>query len=217
MTRKLTPIKHGTYAGYSAHRRRGEEPCAACKEAKCLHQRAYYQKIASGEHTPANCSHPPCGTRAGYLSHRRRNESPCDLCRAANAAHSRTYRHDHPEVMKRQIVRQMLEEKTPGTPRYFRKRARGLRQRAAVRGSDVSYGVTRRGLQGKLELWGYRCWMCGVELEIATVTWDHVKPLSKGGVDILANIRPACRSCNCRKQAKWPISEFEELLCRKAK
>ncbi|WNM69974.1 hypothetical protein SEA_GUYFAGIERI_71 [Rhodococcus phage GuyFagieri] len=29
--RVLRPINHGTEAGYSAHRRRGEEACAACK------------------------------------------------------------------------------------------------------------------------------------------------------------------------------------------
>lgn len=27
----LQPIRHGTQAGYQAHRRRGEDPCAACK------------------------------------------------------------------------------------------------------------------------------------------------------------------------------------------
>jgi 5-methylcytosine-specific restriction endonuclease McrA len=32
---------------------------------------------------------------------------------------------------------------------------------------------------------------------------DHVKPLSKGGQNLLANLRPACISCNARKGGKW--------------
>jgi hypothetical protein len=31
---RFGPIPHGTEPGYSAHRRRGEEACAACKKAK---------------------------------------------------------------------------------------------------------------------------------------------------------------------------------------
>lgn len=32
-------IKHGTYGGYSAHRRRGETACAPCLEARAIHAR----------------------------------------------------------------------------------------------------------------------------------------------------------------------------------
>ncbi len=34
---------------------------------------------------------------------------------------------------------------------------------------------------------------------------DHVKPISKGGPNMLANLRPACRHCNVRKGNKWPF------------
>lgn len=43
------------------------------------------------------------------------------------------------------------------------------------------------------------CWMCGGEWN----TVDHVKPTVKGGPHILANLRPACRSCNSSKNATW--------------
>lgn len=214
---KQVTARCGTTSGAAVHRRRGEDVCEACKAAERAYKREYNRKIASGEHLPDECAHAPCGTSAGYQRHRRRNEPPCDLCRAANTELKRQYWHDHPEFVERQVARQALEARTPGTPAYIRKRARILRRGAAARGAETSYGVTRRGLQGKLELWGCRCWMCGVELEIATVTWDHVKPLSKGGVDILANIRPACRSCNSRKGAKWPLATFKELLCQTTK
>lgn len=38
-TRRLNPIKHGTNSGWVAHRRRGEEPCEACVEARRIEQR----------------------------------------------------------------------------------------------------------------------------------------------------------------------------------
>ena len=40
-----------------------------------------------------------------------------------------------------------------------------------------------------------RCWMCGEP----AVEWDHVRPLTKGGVHTLRNLRPACRPCNASK------------------
>jgi 5-methylcytosine-specific restriction endonuclease McrA len=45
------------------------------------------------------------------------------------------------------------------------------------------------------------CWMCGGDAD----TVDHVKPLSKGGAHILANLRSACQSCNSSKGATWPF------------
>jgi 5-methylcytosine-specific restriction endonuclease McrA len=32
---------------------------------------------------------------------------------------------------------------------------------------------------------------------------DHVKPIAKGGLNVLSNMRPACGSCNSAKRAKW--------------
>lgn len=45
------------------------------------------------------------------------------------------------------------------------------------------------------------CWMCGGPKE----TVDHVKPVVAGGPHILANLRPACRSCNSSKRDTWPF------------
>jgi 5-methylcytosine-specific restriction endonuclease McrA len=48
------------------------------------------------------------------------------------------------------------------------------------------------------------CWMCGGPFEDV----DHVKPLSKGGLHCLANLRPACKRCNQRKANRWPLEEI---------
>lgn len=228
MGRKRGPIKHGTYAGASTHRDRGIPLCEPCKEAEREHAREYQRKIAAGEHKPAKRKPVECGTRPGYFRHRRRKEEACKPCRDANAAAMREYRKENPdyvkwsrqndkeyskrpEVRKKRYARQAEEERTPGTPRYFRKRARNLRKYAERKGVDVSHGVSRAGLAGKFELWGGRCWLCKVELDVTTLTWDHVRPLSKGGIDTLSNLRPCCMSCNSKKGNKWPLSEVNSV------
>ena len=56
-------------------------------------------------------------------------------------------------------------------------------------------------LEAKLAYWGGKCWMCGDPFE----HWDHVKPIAKGGLHILSNLRPACARCNHKKSSKWPL------------
>lgn len=54
-------------------------------------------------------------------------------------------------------------------------------------------------LAARMEAFGGLCWMCGDD----GPTMDHVKPLILGGPHILANIRPACQSCNSSKGSRW--------------
>lgn len=49
------------------------------------------------------------------------------------------------------------------------------------------------------------CWMCGGPADQV----DHVKPVSKGGGHMLANLRPACRSCNSSKKDRWPLDDID--------
>lgn len=41
------PINHGTYGGYVAHKRRGEDPCASCREGYRQYQRDKRAKDAA--------------------------------------------------------------------------------------------------------------------------------------------------------------------------
>jgi 5-methylcytosine-specific restriction endonuclease McrA len=63
---------------------------------------------------------------------------------------------------------------------------------------------TKDELSSKFEYWGNRCWICG---QAQGLEADHVKPISKGGIDALCNLRPACRQCNASKGAAWPLGE----------
>jgi 5-methylcytosine-specific restriction endonuclease McrA len=77
--------------------------------------------------------------------------------------------------------------------------ARNARRRALKRGATV-IRFTAEQLKQRLSMYP-GCWMCGGPKEDV----DHVKPLTKGGPHMLANLRPACRVCNNDKRNKWPL------------
>lgn len=61
---------------------------------------------------------------------------------------------------------------------------------------------------------GWNCHVCGEETIPAPVPWeyhprvasvDHIIPISKGGPDILANVKVACHLCNARRSATVTI------------
>jgi 5-methylcytosine-specific restriction endonuclease McrA len=61
-------------------------------------------------------------------------------------------------------------------------------------------GIRRSQIEAKVAYWGGRCWICRGEWQEI----DHVKPVSKGGANLLCNMRPICVRCNSRKRAQWP-------------
>lgn len=77
-------------------------------------------------------------------------------------------------------------------------RRSGMERRAREHGCAVGV-VTDELIEARVAFYGGRCWMCGAPWEHL----DHVKPLSKGGAHIPANLRPACASCNLSKHEKW--------------
>lgn len=82
------------------------------------------------------------------------------------------------------------------------KRAFHEQKRQAVkRGGRVVVRITRAQLAARMSYFGNKCWMCSGPFEHV----DHVKPISRGGLHVLSNLRPACASCNISKGAKWPV------------
>lgn len=47
--------------------------------------------------------------------------------------------------------------------------------------------------------YNHKCVRCGLEKEL---TIDHIKPLSKGGLNKIENIQPLCMDCNVWKHTK---------------
>lgn len=59
-------------------------------------------------------------------------------------------------------------------------------------------------------MFGFKCWMCGAPYDHV----DHVKPISRGGSNLLCNLRPACARCNRSKSNKWPFAIADAIWLR---
>jgi 5-methylcytosine-specific restriction endonuclease McrA len=90
-----------------------------------------------------------------------------------------------------------------------RKAQRKYERAHGERKIDLRIPYTDEQLAAKYALWGNRCWICGCTDK--PLTRDHVKPVSKGGADMLSNIRPACQSCNSKKHNQWPVRYTKAL------
>lgn len=83
----------GSKAGYTAHWRRGENSCEACRVANTSAVQAHRER----KRAPTPDSR--CGTEAGPRAHRRRGESTCEACRAAYADGQRA-RREHERALR---------------------------------------------------------------------------------------------------------------------
>lgn len=81
------------------------------------------------------------------------------------------------------------------------------RRRARKAGAVGADYTTAAMIQARHDFWGNRCYICGDPVEHT----DHVKPLAKGGAHLPCNMRPICKSCNSRKQDKWPYAPAMRL------
>jgi 5-methylcytosine-specific restriction endonuclease McrA len=121
------------------------------------------------------------------------------------------YRRDHPEEIR--TARQLYKQLFPERVKEQQQATRAKNPEAYRRGYAIQRHK-RRGapghcsseqLQARIDFFGGLCWMCGAEWEHI----DHVKPLSKGGSNWPANLRPACGPCNLRKSNQWPYDPCE--------
>jgi len=82
-----------------------------------------------------------------------------------------------------------------------------LDSRIARGGGRVVGDVNPESLQQLRTRYGNACFICGVSFDLTPLHWDHFQPVSKGGDHSIDNLRPACRPCNNRKQARWPFTD----------
>lgn len=83
------------------------------------------------------------------------------------------------------------------------------RRRARIKQLTVAE-FTQEQLDQRMAYYGNQCYLRLPE--VCTGAFDdveHVKPVSKGGAHMLANLRPACDPCNTRKHNKWPFNPEE--------
>lgn len=119
---------------------------------------------------------------------------------------SREWLTRHPDLAAERARR--WREENPEPYRLTRRNAR-MRRRALEKAAET-VAFSMQQLRGRIAYYGGKCWICrSADYEQI----DHVKPLSKGGAHILANLRPACRSCNRAKAARWlGTDRIQELI-----
>lgn len=176
---------HGTLSGYTNKKCR----CNLCTEAMLNYNRNY---------RAANKEKLNDQQRARYAA------DPDRMC-----AYQKVHREKYPEKTRARVDRYQASNKD-----LIREREKSYRKnnaakiliknarRRAILADVPTVPFTAEQLDQKWSYYGHCCWMCG-SAEITTM--DHVKPISLGGAHMLANLRPACSSCNSRKGAKWPL------------
>jgi len=88
-------------------------------------------------------------------------------------------------------------------------RARVKRRRAAKTEAPLN-DLTAAQWEEIKNAYGHRCAYCHRKMK--RLTQDHITPVSKGGSHTLANVVPACQSCNSKKHAKAPLVPVQPLL-----
>lgn len=199
---------------------------AACKE--CTRQRRRLYRLAH-----------PDDDREYYLKNKERlltqkkdRYATNDIVRIEYRARGRKYYAEHREAIKARVKEYSLknQDKIREYQRQLRQneqfikaaneRSRKYRanpeNKAILSHRQAQYtyrklgakgSSTKQKLQWRWEYYGGRCWVCEDEAR----EFDHVIPLTKGGSNWPANLRPICRSCNARKSNKWPYNPKQLL------
>jgi HNH endonuclease len=135
---------------------------------------------------------------------RRRDRESSARWRAENPQrHQATLKAYRARPENRERWQQYIREWRQAHPERLREYHR--RREALKRQMHGGGTIPRDLLATKLAYWGWHCWISGPNCRVVPDQWDHVKPLSKGGLHLLANLRPACNRCNSSKKARWPF------------
>lgn len=81
-----------------------------------------------------------------------------------------------------------------------------------VRGHTAEAGTPRLSNRELFLRDGHLCLYCGMQLPEQMLTRDHIRPLSRGGLDCWSNVVAACKPCNHAKGARTPEEAGMQLL-----
>lgn len=82
-------------------------------------------------------------------------------------------------------------------------RRKQIRERYALRLATAPGTASPEAIAARIAFYGDRCWVCRAPAEQI----DHVIPLSRGGSNWPANLRPICAACNQHKGARLVTRE----------
>ncbi len=185
--------------------------CTQCGELKTLTD--YHKRSASADGRTSDCKVCNSAARAKYRAANREatllyaQKYHKEHKEARNAV-NREYYHNHKEdfAAKARKYNQENHERNSEVAR---------RRRARILGNGVQKYTTLQ----VLETYGIDCHLCNRPVDmsaprrVGSPGWetalhiDHVIPISKGGQDSLANVRPSHGKCNITKSARL-MGEF---------
>jgi 5-methylcytosine-specific restriction endonuclease McrA len=131
------------------------------------------------------------------------------MCKKCRSSRVHTWRVKNPEKAKKQSrsYHHNNIEKVRAKDRRYQKThpeicaARSQNRRAKIKG--VGGIVTANEWNNLKEFYNYTCLCCKRKEPEIKLTMDHVLPISSGGKNVIDNIQPLCRSCNCSKHDKY--------------
>jgi 5-methylcytosine-specific restriction endonuclease McrA len=208
----------GTRAGHIQHYKKNEEYCEPCVQANRAYQKGFRKRHA----VPIEERIPPtvrkqCGTARGVDFHYYHGEQACEPCKeAGNLRHKERYDVATPEQKWSRNTKWRVEN-----PDLYKKSDKKWREnnsekisvknrrQRAVKASAVTEPYTSEQV---IALYGDLCHICEEKVNLDAprsaaggAGWelglqvDHVVPLSKGGTDLLENVRPSHGKCNLLK------------------
>ena len=141
-----------------------------------------------------------CGTYAGYRKHHNNKTKPCIECKYAACLYNRERYKKNNRAHDSAKYRANNLEKVRA-----RERAKNRRRRAK---QSMLYNELQ-----VIATYGPNCYLCGLAIDFMASRrtghpgWevglhiDHLIPVSKGGADVLENVRPSHGLCNLQKYA----------------
>ena len=197
-----------------------EKICKKCHEAKPLSEFGKNKERPDG--LQSQCK--PClaaAKRAQYAADPEKHKARHREWAQANADHLREYKREYEqknadrrlayfaayraanmEAMRernrrwREANREYLRAKGRAYAKANADRYRAAWHRRRARIRSIGGGYTTAEWEALCAKYGHRCLRCGKSRRL---TVDHVLPLSKGGGNVIGNLQPLCRSCNCSK------------------
>ena len=146
-------------------------------------------------------------TIADYYRCKKINGKTCQECKAVAAAYMRARKRANPSLYKdakRKYYQKYPHKKTELNRKKSRKETAIFRQ---VKNINFS-------TKDVLDLWGTDCHICSKSIDMRLTRhcgqpgWelglhlDHVIPISKGGHNIISNVKPSHARCNLNKSNK---------------
>lgn len=122
----------------------------------------------------------------------------CSVCNEARRVYDQKWRLNNPDKIKAR--RQRFEETHRTHRASYTRNYRARKTKAAGT-------ATPQQVKDRIAFYGERCYLCRQPYQDI----DHVIPLSRGGSNWPANLRPICKKCNGTKWA-FPLKQVAPLL-----